>query len=57
MLTCFQIQLNLSTTDSLGQKKVAIVERFKQESMCGLSAQKSDRCREVAASRGSTVPQ
>ena len=42
------IQLNLSTTDILGQKKVIIVERFKQESMLGLSAQKSGHCREVA---------
>ena len=29
-------------------REVVIVERFKQESMYGLSAQKSDRCREVA---------
>ena len=28
-------------------KKVAVVERFKQESMYGLSAKKSDRSREV----------
>lgn len=32
-----------------------LVERFKQESIHGLSAQKCDRCREVAVSRGSTV--
>ena len=32
-----------------GQKTVlAIVERFKQESMYGLPAKKSGRCREVA---------
>ena len=36
----------------MGQKKVAIVERFKQESMYGLSAKKSGRCREVAVSGG-----
>ena len=36
----FTIQLKLSTTDTLGQKKVAFVERFKQESMYGLSAKK-----------------
>ena len=28
--------------------EVAIVERFKQESMCGLSAIKSGHCREMA---------
>ena len=28
-------------------KRVAVVERFKQESMHGLSAKKSGRCREV----------
>ena len=28
--------------------EVAIVERFKQESMYGLSTKKSDHCREVA---------
>ena len=54
-----QLQLNLSTTDTLGQKKVAVVERFKQESMYGLSAKKlavperwpTGRCGEVAVSR------
>jgi len=56
-LTCFQIQLNLSTADTVGQKKVAVVERFKPESMYGLSAQKNGRCRELAVSGGSTVPQ
>ena len=35
------IQLNLSTMATLGtQKKVAIAERFKLESMYGLSAKK-----------------
>ena len=34
----FTMQLKLSTTATLGQKKVAVVERFKQESMYGLSA-------------------
>ena len=36
---------------------VAVVERFKQELMYGLSAgaRKSGRCREVAVSGGSTV--
>ena len=32
--------MKLSTTDTLGQKKVAVVERYKQESMYGLSAKK-----------------
>ena len=38
-------------------RKVAVVERFKQEVMYGLSAgtKKSGRCREVAVSGGSTV--
>ena len=46
--------MNLSTTATLGIeesgccREVAIVERFKQESMYGLSAIKSGRCREVA---------
>ena len=34
---------------------MAIVERFKQESMNGLSPKKSGHCREVAVSGGSTV--
>ena len=40
-----------------GQKKVAVVVRFKQESMCGLSAKKSGYCWEVgvAVSGGVTV--
>ena len=40
-----------------GQKKVAVVVRFKQESMCGLSAKKSGCCWEVgsAVSGGLTV--
>ena len=37
----FTIQLKLFTTATLGQKKVAIVERFKQESEYGLSAKKA----------------
>ena len=37
------------------QKKVAVVERFKQESMYGLSAWKNGRCEDVAVSGGSTV--
>ena len=32
----------------VGRYTVAIVERFKQESMCALSAIKSGHCREVA---------
>ena len=43
---------------SLGRALVAVVDRFKQESMYGLSAgtkQKCDCCREVAISGGSTV--
>ena len=38
-----------------GHKKMAVVERFKQESMYDLSAKKSGCCREVAVIRGSTV--
>ena len=38
----------------LSAKKVAVVERFNQESMYGRSA-KSGPCRKVALSRGSTV--
>ena len=38
-----------------GHKKMAVVERFKQESMYDLSAEKSGRCREMAVIRGSTV--
>ena len=41
-----------------GPRLVAVVDRFKQESMYGLSAmtkQKCDCCREVAISGGSTV--
>ena len=34
---------------------MAVVERFKQESMYELSAKKSGHCREVAVSGGSTV--
>ena len=34
---------------------MALVERFKQELMYGLSAKKNGRCREVAVSEGSTV--
>ena len=37
------------------RKKVAVVERFKQESMYGLSAKKIGRCREVAVSGDLTV--
>ena len=32
----------------MGQKKVAVVERFKQESMYEVSAKKNGRCRELA---------
>ena len=39
-MALISIQLNLSTTDILGQKKVAFVERFNQESMFGLSTKK-----------------
>ena len=50
------IQLNLSTTATLaGQKKVAVVERLKQEWMYGLSAKKNGRCREVAVSVGGST--
>ena len=34
---------------------MTVVERFKQESMYGLSNKKSGRCRDVAVSTGSTV--
>ena len=59
-----EIQLNLSTMATLGTREschcreVAIVERFKWESMSRLSAIKSGCCREVvevAISGGSTV--
>ena len=30
---------------TLGQKKMAVVEGLKRESMCGLSAKKSGRCK------------
>jgi len=36
----FDIQFNLSTPDTLGQKRAAVVERFKQESTYGLSAKR-----------------
>ena len=36
---------------------MAIEERFKQESMYGLSAKKGIHCGEVAISRGLTVPE
>ena len=51
----FMIQLKSSTTATLGQKKVAIVERFREGSMYGLSAKKCCLCRGVAVSGGSTV--
>ena len=38
-----------------GQKKVTIVERFKQETISGLSAKKSGRCGEMTVSGDSTV--
>ena len=47
--------MSLSTTDTLGQNKVADVERFKQESMYRLSAKKGGRFGEVAVSGASTV--
>ena len=55
------MQLNLSTTATLGTEKndrrreVAVVEKFKQESLYCLSATESGRCREMAVSGGSTV--
>ena len=48
-------QLNLCTTATLGQKKVAVVERFKQELVFELSAKNGGRCREAAVSGGSGV--
>ena len=39
-VTQSEIQLNLSTTAIFGTEELAIVERFKQESMYGLSAKK-----------------
>ena len=36
-------------------REVAVVERFKQESLYRLSAEKSGPCREIVISRGSTV--
>ena len=47
------IQLSLSTTATLGTeesgrcREVAAVERFKQESMYGMSAKQSGPCRKV----------
>ena len=52
----FTIQLKLSTTATLGQKKVAIVERFKQESTYGLSAKKAAVVERWPLVRRSTVP-
>ena len=49
------LQLNPSTTVTLGQKKVAVVERLKQESVYGLSAKKGGRCREVSRAVVSSV--
>ena len=55
------MQLNLSTTATLGTEKndrrreVAVVEKFKQESLYWLSATRSGRCREMAVSGSSTV--
>ena len=42
---------------AVATREVAVVERFKEESMYGLSAgiKKSGRCREVAVTGGSTV--
>ena len=52
----FTIQLKLSTTATLGQKKVAIVERFKQESTKGLSAKKAAVVERWPLVRSWTVP-
>ena len=48
-----KVQLNLSLP--WGQKKVAIVERLKQELMHGLSAPKNGHCREVAVVGGDKI--
>ena len=48
-------ELNLSSKATLGQTKVAVVERVKQQSMYGLSAKNIGRCGEVAVSGSSTV--
>ena len=51
-----ELQLNIPTQwPPCGQKKVAVVETFKQKSMFQLSAKTSGRCGEVVISRGSTV--
>ena len=50
------VQLNPFTTATLGKdKKVKVAERFKQESVYGLSTKKSGCCREVTVSGGWTV--
>ena len=40
-------QLNLSSAGTLGQKKVTVVEMFKQEPMYGLTDKNRSRCRKV----------
>ena len=52
----FTIQLKLSTTATLGQAKVGLVERFKQESTKGLSAKKAAIVERWPLVRSSTVP-
>ena len=48
-----RLKLSLSTTATLGAvesglcRQVAVVERFKRETMYGLSSEKSDRSRQV----------
>ena len=50
------VQLNPFTTATLGKdKKVKVAERFKQESVYGLSTKKTGCCREEAVSGGWTV--
>lgn len=45
----------MGTEESHRCKEVAIVERFKHESVYDLSAQKNGHCRDVAVSGVSTV--
>ena len=49
------IMTSLGTEESGHCRQAAVAERFKQESMYGLSAQKIGHCREVPVSEGWTV--
>ena len=49
------IMASLGTEESGHCRQAAVAERFKQESIYGLSAQKIGHCREVPVSEGWTV--